>query len=104
MAALLYKDFLIIAFGMFDKDKDLWIPRVDVSWRSASGRQSHTVNDSINCFGSKLEAETFALDIAKAWIDARPTEKEPRERNSEMDVFLAPTATQAGSRISRSGH
>jgi hypothetical protein len=71
MAALLYRDCLIIAFGMFDKNKELWMPRVDVSWRSASGRQSHSMNDSDNFFASKLEAEAFALEIAKAWIDAR---------------------------------
>ena len=71
MAALLYKNFLIIAFGMFDKGKELWMPRVDVSWHSATGRESHTVNASVDCFRTKLEAETFALEMAKAWVDAR---------------------------------
>jgi hypothetical protein len=52
----------------------------------------------INCFGSKVEAETFALEIAKAWIDARLTENEPGENKGAMHVFLAPTATQAGNR------
>jgi hypothetical protein len=48
MAALLYKDFLIIAFGLFDKDKELWMPRVDVGWHSATGRGFHTINDSVD--------------------------------------------------------
>ena len=40
MAALLYKDFLIIATGQFDKDKELWMPIADMSWHSATGRES----------------------------------------------------------------
>ena len=43
MAALLYKNSLIIATGQFDKDKELRIPIADVSWHSASGYESHTV-------------------------------------------------------------
>jgi hypothetical protein len=71
MAALLYKDFLIIALGMFDKDKQLWIPRVDVSWHSDTARGFHTINDSVDCFGTKPEAETFGVGIAQCWVDAR---------------------------------
>ena len=32
MAALLYKDFFIIATGQFDKQKELRIPIADISW------------------------------------------------------------------------
>src|SRR5712691_6140420 len=42
MAALLYKDFLIIATGQFDKDKELWMPIADMSWHSATGRESQS--------------------------------------------------------------
>ncbi len=49
MAALLYKDFLIIATGQFDKDKELWMPIADMSWHSATGRKSHTIQDSVHC-------------------------------------------------------
>src|SRR5438105_10538860 len=38
---------------------------------SATGRECHAIKDSIDCFGTKLEAETFAIEIAKAWVDAR---------------------------------
>ena len=70
MAALLYKDCLIIAIGQFDKDKELRIPIADVSWHSASGYESHTIQDSVHYFGTKKEAEAFAIEAAKAWIDA----------------------------------
>ena len=71
MAALLYKDCLIIAIGQFDKDKELRMPIADISWHSATGRESHTIQDSVHCFGTKQEAEAFAIEAAKTWVDAR---------------------------------
>ena len=71
MAALLYKDCLIIATGRFDKDKELRMPIADISWHSATGRESHTIQDSVHCFGIKQEAEAFAIEAAKTWVDAR---------------------------------
>jgi hypothetical protein len=71
MATLFYKDFFIIAMGQFDKQKELLMPVADISWHSASGYESHTLQDSVHCFGTKQEAEAFAIGAAKAWIDAR---------------------------------
>ena len=71
MAALLYKDCLIIAIGQIDEDKELRMPIADISWHSASGYESHTVQDSFHYFGTKQEAEAFAIEAAKAWVDAR---------------------------------
>ena len=69
MATFLYKDFLIIATGLFDKDTGL--PIVDISWWSAAGRGSHTITHSVPSFVTKQEAETFAVETAKAWVDER---------------------------------
>ncbi len=69
MATFLYKDFLIIATGLFDKDTGL--PIVDISWWSAAGRGSHTITHSVPSFVAKQEAETFAVETAKAWVDER---------------------------------
>jgi hypothetical protein len=71
MAALLYKDFLIIAIGQFDKDRERWMPFADISWRSASGGEAHVIHDSVHWFTIKEEAETFAVEAAKTWVDAR---------------------------------
>jgi hypothetical protein len=71
MATFLYKDFLIIATSLFDKDRGVWLPMVDISWWSVAGRGSHTINDSVPSFPAKQEAETFAIKIAKAWVDER---------------------------------
>ncbi len=69
MATFLYKDFLIIATGLFDKDTGLWLPIVDISWWSAAGRGSHTITHSVPSFVAKQKAETFAVETAKAWVD-----------------------------------
>jgi hypothetical protein len=71
MATFLYKDFLIMATGLFEKDRRLWLPMVDISWWSAAGRGAHTVTDSVHTCATKQEAEGFAIEIAKAWVDAR---------------------------------
>jgi hypothetical protein len=47
------------------------MPMVDVSRHSASGRESHTIQDSVHYFRTEQEAEAFAIEAAKAWIDAR---------------------------------
>jgi hypothetical protein len=71
MAALLYKNHFIIATGQFDENKHLWIPTVDVSWPSESGRQFHTMKLSVDCFGSKQQAEIVAVEAAETWVDKR---------------------------------
>jgi hypothetical protein len=68
---LLHKDCLIIATGQFDKNRELWMPVADISWDSAIGRESHIIRDSVHCFRTKQEAEAFALEMTKAWVDAR---------------------------------
>ena len=71
MASFLYKDFLIIATGLFDKDGGVWLPMVDIRWWSAAGRGAHNVTDSVHTCATKQESETFAIEIAKAWVDER---------------------------------
>ena len=47
MAALVYKDFRIIATGQFDKERELWMPVADISWHSAAtAYESHIITDS----------------------------------------------------------
>ena len=70
MAALLYKDFFIIAMGRFDQQKEC-MPVANIGWHSASGYEFHTVRDSVHCFRTREEANAFAVEAAKAWVDAR---------------------------------
>jgi hypothetical protein len=70
MAALLYKHYLIIATGQFDKAKG-WLPIVDLSWGSGPYRGSHVIQDSSRSFQTRGEAETFGVETGKAWVDER---------------------------------
>lgn len=70
MAALLYKNHFIIATSQFDQTRELWIPMIDVSWHSATGREFHTMKLSID-FRSKTQAEIFAVEAAETWVDER---------------------------------
>jgi hypothetical protein len=71
MATLFYKDFFIIGIGHFDKPKELCMPFAGIGWHSDSGYEFHTIEDSVHCFRTRQEAEAFALEAAKSWIDAR---------------------------------
>ena len=70
MAALLYNDFFIIAFGQFDKETQRWEPIADISWHAATGYDAHTIRDPGYTFSTKQDAEAFAVEAAKAWVDA----------------------------------
>jgi hypothetical protein len=70
MAALLYKHYLIIATGQFAKAEG-WLSVVDLSWGSGPDRGSHVIHDSSKLFQSRQEAEIFAVEIGKAWVDER---------------------------------
>ena len=70
MAALLYNDFFIIAFGQFDQEAQRWVPIADISWHAATGYEAHIIRDPVQTFGTKLEAEAIAVETARAWVDA----------------------------------
>jgi hypothetical protein len=71
MATLFYKDFFIIGMGQFDKPKELCMPVAGIGWHSDRGYEFHTIQDLVHFFRTKQAAEAFALEAAKAWIDAR---------------------------------
>jgi len=71
MAALLYKNHFIITTGYFNRNLELWIPSADVSWKSATGRDFHSIKFLVDCFRTKDQAEIFAVETAEAWVDKR---------------------------------
>jgi hypothetical protein len=71
MAALLYKNHFIVTTGYFNRNLELWIPSADVSWQSATGRDFHTIEFSVDRFRTKERAEIFAVEAAEAWVDRR---------------------------------
>ena len=72
MANLLYKDRSITNFARFDEDTGFWIPMVDVRWATDDRRDSHTITGPLVMFEKWQDAETFMIEMAKAWIDNNP--------------------------------
>lgn len=72
MADLLYKDRSIVNFARFDENTTFWIPMVNVSWKSDSLRESHTITGPPVQFENWQVAESYMTEMAKAWIDDNP--------------------------------
>lgn len=72
MANLFYEDRLIIAYAAINPSTELWIPGAEISWKRDGQRYSHTIGGVADRFKTCDEAERFAIDLAKAWIDANP--------------------------------
>jgi len=71
MASLLYKDHLIVGYGIFEQASQRWIPTAIISWEAGGRREVQTIN-SPERFADLKDAENFAIEMAKAWVDSRP--------------------------------
>jgi hypothetical protein len=71
MASLLYKDHLIVGYGVLEQATQLWIPTAIISWEAGGRRELHTITNSPERFADLKDAENFAIEMAKAWVDSR---------------------------------
>lgn len=69
MANLYYNNRLIIAYASLNQSTKLWSPGAEISWKSDGERHSHTIGGLSDRFKTSEEAETFVINLAKAWID-----------------------------------
>ena len=66
----LYKSRQIHTRPQLNLDTDCWIPKADVSWDD-HGKQQHQLMAGPNdLFKIIDEAEIYAVEMAKSWIDA----------------------------------
>jgi hypothetical protein len=72
LANLFYKDRLIIAHATLNQSAQTWSPGAEITWKGEGERQSHTIGGLADRFETAEEAEGFAIDLARAWIDANP--------------------------------
>ena len=72
MANLYYNDRLIIAHASINQSTKLWSAGAEITWKRDGGRQSHTLGGLADRFKTAEEAERFAINLAKTWIDANP--------------------------------
>ncbi|MDH3442626.1 MAG: hypothetical protein OEN50_01770 [Deltaproteobacteria bacterium] len=70
MANLYYKDRLIIAYTSLNQSDKTWSAGAEITWKQDDRRQSHSIGGLPDKFKTSDTAEKFALNLAKAWIDA----------------------------------
>jgi len=67
----IYQGRQINVVAELDLDADCWIPRADVVWEE-NGRQNHQRLTGPNGFFKIIdEAQIYAIEMAKSWIDAQ---------------------------------
>jgi len=66
----LYKARRIYSMPQLNLDTDCWIPKADVSWDEHGKQQHQLIAGPTDLFKIIEEAEIYAVEMAKSWIDA----------------------------------
>lgn len=74
MSSRLYRDHFIMAFPSFDTATNGWAPQADISWNHASSHRKFAFLKFPKRFMTQEEAIRYALDMAQAWVDNRPSQ------------------------------
>jgi hypothetical protein len=72
MANLYYRDRLIIAHASLNQSTKQWSAGAEISWKRDGRRRSHSLGGLADRFKTAEEAEMFATNLARAWIDSNP--------------------------------
>ncbi|MGH7782871.1 MAG: hypothetical protein ACREO5_03375, partial [Candidatus Binatia bacterium] len=67
-----YNDRLIIAYASFNQSTKQWSGGAEITWKREGQRNSHTIGGLTDQFKTSEDAESFVVNLAKAWIDANP--------------------------------
>jgi|ERR687898_151223 hypothetical protein len=70
MANLVYKGHLLICFAFRDESNGFWISNADISWTQDGCKHVHKIACANSQFPKREDAESFALETAKAWVDS----------------------------------
>ena len=72
MANLFYNDRLIIAYASLNPSTKQWSAGAEITWKRDGRRLSHSIAGLADRFRTADEAEKFAANLARAWIDSNP--------------------------------
>jgi hypothetical protein len=67
----LYHGQYIRVMPQLNLETDCWIPQADVFWDEGGERHHQTLIGPNNYFKSIDEAEIYAVDMARTWIDSQ---------------------------------
>jgi hypothetical protein len=73
MSNQIYKGHLVVVFAIFDKEVKRWVPMIDISWEDAAIPDRYRHKGPSDRFTTQQDAEIFAMEAAKAWVDAHVT-------------------------------
>ena len=65
-----YKSRQIHTTPQLNPDTDCWIPQADISWEEWGTKHHQILGGPPDRFKIIDQAEIYALEMAKAWIDA----------------------------------
>jgi hypothetical protein len=66
---LVYRSCRVCTIPELNLDADCWIPKADVSWEEKGALRHQLLTGRSDVFKVIDEAEIYALEMAKAWID-----------------------------------
>jgi hypothetical protein len=66
----LYKSRRIYTVPQLNLDTDCWIPKADVTWDERGTQRRQLLAGPTDRFKIIDEAEIYAVEMARAWIDA----------------------------------
>ena len=69
MASLVYKNYRIIISTVPHRYTHRWTWSVVVTWSENDRQKLHPIKNWLQQFDSKADAESCAIEAAKAWID-----------------------------------
>jgi hypothetical protein len=72
MANVYYRDRLVMTYASNNPSTKDWSAGAEITWKKDDQRFSHSIGGLTDRFKSSEDAEQFAMNLAKAWIDANP--------------------------------
>jgi len=72
-----YKGCHIYSGADLNANTDCWVPKADISWHEGGNRHSRLLAGPDDRFHTKAEAESYAIQMARKWVDDRTQGKQP---------------------------
>ena len=81
----LYQGRSIRVVAELDLDSDCWIPTADVAWEDNGKQNHHRLTGQNGFFKIIDEAQIYATEMAKSWIDAQFIERSPSKSSKPAE-------------------
>jgi hypothetical protein len=83
---LVYRSFRVRATPELNADTDCWIPKAEVFWEEEGSQRHQLLTGWSDVFKVIDEAEIYAVEMAKAWINAELVTAPLRQKEGSSDL------------------